>query len=123
MRAGMAVKFEELTKWAWPTALLCVVPYFAEFITFMYAGQSFFNWPIVDMGLWASIMAPLSPALVISSMLILIADKIKDHGYVPKQVLAAAPIESTLAIVLFGIFVSICNSRLFDFCVIFFSIS
>ena len=56
------------------------------------------------MGLLASIMAPLGPSVVISTMLGYIASPKKDYGYVPQQTVTSAPLEAVIAIVLFGIF-------------------
>lgn len=106
MRAGLAIKFDEIMATGPVTAVFCCIPYFCEFFLWMYAGQTFFGWPIIDMGLFASIMAPLGPSVVISTLLQFVAGK-KDHGYVPKQILISTPIEAVIAIVLFGIFANL----------------
>lgn len=104
MRAGLSVKIEELINNWKMTSMLCIIPYFCEFITWLYIGKDMYGWEEVEMGLFASIMAPLGPSLVISACFNLLANKKKDHGYPIKQVLIASPIESVIAIVLFGIF-------------------
>ena len=106
MRAGLAIKFDEIMANGLMTSLLCVIPYFAEFFTFMYYGQIIFGYSTIDMGLFASIMAPLGPSVVISGLLMLVASK-KNHGYVAKQMLISTPLEAVIAIVLFGIFSSL----------------
>jgi Kef-type K+ transport system membrane component KefB len=107
MRAGLSIKFEELQQFAVPTACLALIPYLAEFFIFMYVGVGVFNWEVIDMGLFASIMAPLGPSVVISALLMIVADKSKKHGYVPNQVLISTPIEAVIAIVMFGIFTNL----------------
>jgi Kef-type K+ transport system membrane component KefB len=60
MRAGLAIKFDEITANAVPTFLLCTIPYMAEFFAFMYIGKTYFtDFSTISMGLFASIMAPL----------------------------------------------------------------
>jgi hypothetical protein len=60
MRAGLAIKFDEITANAIPTFLLCTFPYMAEFFAFMYIGKTYFtDFSTISMGLFASIMAPL----------------------------------------------------------------
>ena len=60
MRAGLAIKFEEILANSMATFLLCTLPYIAEFFAFMYIGKTFFTtWSTITMGLFASIMAPL----------------------------------------------------------------
>lgn len=60
MRAGLAIKFEEIQANGLMIFLLCIIPYIAEFFVFMYFGKTFFpEFSTVTMGLFASIMAPL----------------------------------------------------------------
>lgn len=60
MRAGLAIKFDEISANALATFLLCTIPYMVEFFAFMYIGKSYFTtFSTISMGLFASIMAPL----------------------------------------------------------------
>ena len=104
MRAGLSIKFDEIYATAYPTLLLCTIPYFMEFLMWMVFGPCFFSWNMTDLGLWASIMAPLGPSVVISGLLLLLGNQKKDYGYPTKQILITTPIEAVIAIVLFGIF-------------------
>jgi hypothetical protein len=63
MRAGLAIKFDEIAANALATTLLSVLPYIAEFFAFMYIGKTYFkSFSTITMGLFASIMAPLGMA-------------------------------------------------------------
>lgn len=104
MRAGLSIKFDEIKATAVPTFLLCLIPYMAEFFAWMFIGKEIFGWDIIDMGLWASVMAPLGPSVVISGLLQLIGNGKKDYGYPTKQIVISTPIEAVIAIVMFGIF-------------------
>jgi len=104
MRAGLAIKFEEIRKNLSATLSLSTFPYICEVLVWLFVGRIILGWPIVTMGLFASIMAPLGPSVVLSGLLNLIASSEKNHGYVPKQILTTTPIEAVFAIILFGIF-------------------
>jgi NhaP-type Na+/H+ or K+/H+ antiporter len=109
IRAGLAIKFDEIKAKLLSTVLLSIVPFFAEFFCFMYASLgSLDGWSSTDAGLFASVMAPLGPSVVISGMLMLMANpKNKDYGHIPQQIVISAPLEAVIAIVLFGIFASL----------------
>eukprot|EP01034_Spumella_vulgaris_P002590 gene2590-3360_t len=103
MRSGLSIKFDELKATAIVSGVFSWLPYFAEFFLWMYIGVYFFHWRTIDMGLMASIMAPLGPSVVLSGLLQMVGGK-KNYGYVPKQMIITTPIEAVIAIVLFGIF-------------------
>jgi hypothetical protein len=107
MRAGLSINFTEIIQNASATTALSILPYLAEFFIILYYGAQLLGWNVIDAGLLASIMAPLGPSVVISALLSIIANKKKNHGYVPKQVLMATPIEAVIAIIIFGIFSTI----------------
>lgn len=88
------------------TASLAVIPYFAEFAVMMAVGMQLLGWNTVDMGLFASILAALSPSLVIPGMINMVERK-PTLGYTPQTVLNSAPLEVVLAIILFNIFASL----------------
>jgi hypothetical protein len=106
MRSGLSIKFDELKATAIVSGVFSWLPYFAEFFLWMYIGVYFFHWRTIDMGLMASIMAPLGPSVVLSGLLQMVAGK-KNYGYVPKQMIITTPIEAVIAIVLFGIFTNL----------------
>jgi hypothetical protein len=104
MRAGLATKLDEIYQNSVASIALSTIPYFCEFFVFLYAGQKVFGWSSIDMGLFASIMAPLGPSVVISGLLMVLSDRTKNYGFLPKQLLISTPIEAVIAIILFGIF-------------------
>jgi len=107
IRAGLSIKFDEISENKLATGLLCAGPYIFEFIGWISIGRIYYDWPIANLGLFASVMAPLGPSVVISSLMLLIGKTHRDHGYVTKQALISTPIEAVLAIILFSIFSSI----------------
>ena len=66
MRAGLAIKFDEIVTYAVGTTLFSIIPYMAEFFAFMYIGKTYFtDFSTISMGLFASIMAPLGNEITI----------------------------------------------------------
>eukprot|EP01035_Chromulina_nebulosa_P017066 gene17066-22578_t len=104
MRAGITLKPRDIIKGGFLAVALSVLPYIAEFAVIMGVGMNVLQWPATDMGLLASILAALSPSLVIPGMIKFVEHKL---GYTPSAVLTSAPIEVVLAIILFNIFASL----------------
>ena len=104
MRAGLTLKPSKIAQGGFFVILLSFLPYFAEFAVILGIGMYFLQWGVIDMGLLASILAALSPSLVIPGMIRMVHEKL---GYTPRLVLTAAPIEVVLAIILFNIFANL----------------
>lgn len=104
MRAGLTTKPSELISRGYLTTALSIVPYFAEFAVMMGYTKQAFGWVDRDAGLMCSILAALSPSLVIPGMIKLVGENL---GYTPACVLSSAPIEVVLSIILYGIFASL----------------
>ncbi|KAJ1422875.1 hypothetical protein B484DRAFT_420795 [Ochromonadaceae sp. CCMP2298] len=105
MRAGLSLNLEDLASRGVLTLFLAVVPYFAEWGVELAMVMKVFGWSVVDAGLLVSIIAALSPSLVIPGMIKLVEEW--DLGNAPKQVLSSAPIEVVLAIIMYNVFASI----------------
>mmetsp|Transcript_13040 Transcript_13040/g.13497 ORF Transcript_13040/g.13497 Transcript_13040/m.13497 type:complete len:721 (+) Transcript_13040:170-2332(+) len=107
MRAGLTLKVKDITDKGLLAILLAIVPYFAEFAVEYAASSLFLGWSSLECGLLASILAALSPSLVIPGMIKFVEEKL---GHTPKQVLVSAPLEVVLSIILFNIFISLLQS-------------
>ena len=107
MRAGFSLRVRDFYANRLPTLLLASVPFGCEFAVWLFAGHLFFpGWTLPQMGLFASVVSPVGPSVVINQMLNVVGSKKRDYGSVPKQTLIIAPLEAVLAIVLFGFFQS-----------------
>lgn len=97
------------------TVLLSILPYFSEFGVMMGIGKALLvpsaargTWTTTDIGLFVSILAALSPSLVIPAMLKFTDDSSGPGlGFTPQTVLNSAPIEVVLAIILYNVFASL----------------
>lgn len=113
MRAGLAVDVDDVLRNKVSTFVMAYIPYLCEFFVFLYVGRALFGWTVIQMGLWASCMAALGPAVVLPCMLQLMTSAKTNYGYVPKQVLISTPIEAVSAVVLFSIF-ALLNTAVVD---------
>jgi hypothetical protein len=104
MRAGISLKPKTISKEGLIAILLCFLPYVLEFVVELVVGMQVLGWNAKDAGLLASILAALSPALVIAGMINMVEHKL---GYTPRLVLSSAPVEVVLAIILYGIFANL----------------
>jgi hypothetical protein len=59
------LKIEEIFSKGLLTALLAVLPYFFEFLVEVGIGSKLLHWSFIDIALFSSILAALSPSLVI----------------------------------------------------------
>jgi hypothetical protein len=83
------------------------IPYFFEFILIVFSGVLLMNWSFQEMGLFASLLACLSPSLVIPTMLKFHQDGL---GFTPKIMMMAAPLEIVFAIINFNVFSNIVST-------------
>ncbi len=86
MRAGLSIKYKEMHASGLLTSLLCIIPYFCEFILWLFVGAAVFDWDLKSAGLLSSIMAPQGPSIVISTILSLLSNVEKQYGCVPQLV-------------------------------------
>jgi hypothetical protein len=107
MRAALSLRVKDVWRDKAVTSTLSTIPFLCEFSCWMLVGSWFFpGWSFAEMGLFASVAAPLGPSVIINQMLGVVGSKKRDYGCVPKQMLMIAPLEAVLAIVLFGFFQS-----------------
>jgi solute carrier family 9B (sodium/hydrogen exchanger), member 1/2 len=107
MRAGMTLKLKDVVQKGILAVSLAVVPYFAEFAVEYSVSKLLLGWSSLECGLLCSMLAALSPSLVIPGMIKYVEEGV---GYTPRQVLVSAPLEVVFAIILFNIFVSLLQS-------------
>ena len=110
MRAGLSIKVKEVRRTQLASSLLSSVPYTCEFLSWLFIasnsslGSVFSGWSLVEMGVLASVMAPLGPSVVITQALTELSQKGRKIGFVPKMSLITAPLEAVLAIFMYDVF-------------------
>lgn len=69
MRAGITLNPRQLVKNGFLTFSLAIIPFMLEWIVEFFFGMHILGWDPVNMGLFASILAPLGPSVVVSAMI------------------------------------------------------
>lgn len=104
-RAGFGLEISSLKKIGRAGLLMCFVPATFELIAFIIFGPILLGLSIIELAIIASILAAVSPAVVVPRMV-----KLIDKGYgkkngVPQVILAGASVDDVYVIVLFTTFI------------------
>ncbi len=111
IRAGLGINRKTLNKIGGPAIRMSFVPGVFEGVTIMVLAHFIFNFTIIESGILGFILAAVSPAVVVPTML-----ELKDKGYgknkeVPTLVLAGASADDVFAITIFGVFVGLASGQ------------
>lgn len=101
IRAGLNLKIEDLKKVGRPAILMCFVPATFEIVGMALLAPLFFGLSLIDSLLLGTVIAAVSPAVIVPHML-----KVMDEGYgtkkgIPQMILAGASADDVFVIVLF----------------------
>jgi NhaP-type Na+/H+ or K+/H+ antiporter len=101
-RAGLSLNTKELKKIGLPALLMSFVPAILEISAVTLLAPILFDISTIDAALMGSVVAAVSPAVIVPLML-----RIKDEGYgqnknIPQLVLASASLDDIFVIVLFS---------------------
>lgn len=104
IRAGLGINRETLHKVGRPAINMSFIPGVLEGCTVMLAAVYLFHFSWIEGGILGFIIAAVSPAVVVPSML-----ELKEKGFgkkkeVPTLVLAGASVDDVFAITIFGVF-------------------
>jgi len=104
IRAGLNLKTEDLKKVGRPAVLMCFVPATLEILAMAAFAPVFFDMSLIDAFLLGTVIAAVSPAVIVPHML-----KVMESGYgtkkaIPQMILAGASADDVFVIVLFTVF-------------------
>ena len=105
-RAGLGIKEHTLKKIGWPALKMSIIPSIFEASVIILIAPTLFKISWLEAGMLAFIIAAVSPAVVVPSMLELKQKRIGEDKDVPTLILAAASIDDVFAITMFGAFVA-----------------
>ena len=100
-RAGLALNLDELKKVGRPAILMCFVPACLEIIGVIIIAPILLNIAILDAAIMGTVLAAVSPAVIVPRMLKLIK---RDYGInkaIPLLIMAGASVDDVFVIVLF----------------------
>lgn len=102
-RAGLGLDVDTLKRNGRPALLLSFVPATFELLVIILIGPLMFNITHLEAAILGTVLAAVSPAVIVPRML-----KLKEEGYrdIPEMILAGASVDDIFVIVLFTSFVS-----------------
>lgn len=106
-RAGLNLNIEDLKKVGRPAILMCFLPASFEIIGMVLIAPRLFNITLFEAALMGSVVAAVSPAVLVPKMLKLIDERYGTNKSIPQLLMAGASVDDIFVIVLFASFTSL----------------
>lgn len=100
-RAGLSLNLSDLKKAGLPAVLMCFVPATVEIIAIIILAPSLLGVSILDASIIGSVIAAVSPAVVVPRMIKLMEEGYGKDKYIPQIILAGASVDDVFVIVIF----------------------
>ena len=110
-RAGLTLDISDLRKIGRPAILMSFVPACFEILGTMLIAPVMFDMTLLDAALMGSVIAAVSPAVVVPRMINLIEQKKGTEKGVPQLILAGASVDDVFVIVVFTALCGLCSSE------------
>lgn len=107
LRAGFGISKEDLKKVGTPAIRLSCIPGILEGFAIAYASMNIFGFSFVQGGILGFIIAAVSPAVIVPSMLDFMEKGLGEKKGIPTLILAGASIDDIFAITIFSTFLGI----------------
>lgn len=114
LRAGLTLDLNDLKKVGRPAILLSFIPATVEILFIGFMAPLFFDISLIESFMLGSIVAAVSPAVVVPRMIHLIQKKIGTDKQIPQMILAGSSIDDIYAIVIFAIFLQAYQTNTFS---------
>ncbi len=114
IRAGLNLDLDALKKVGRPAILMCFLPATFEIIGFALLGPVILHLSLLDSLILGSVLAAVSPAVVVPNMLKLIEEGYGTKEGIPQLIMAGASVDDVFVIVLFTSFTSLASSGSLD---------
>ncbi|XFA98843.1 cation:proton antiporter [Candidatus Izemoplasma sp. B36] len=114
LRAGLTLDLNDLKKVGRPAILLSFIPATIEILFIGFISPLLFGISSIEGFILGSIVAAVSPAVVVPRMIHFIEKKIGTDKQIPQMILAGSSIDDIYCIVMFTIFVGIQQTNTFD---------
>ena len=109
-RAGLSLDISDLKKVGRPAVLLCFVPACFEILGTIILAPLLFDISILDAAIIGSIIAAVSPAVVVPRMIKLINEGYGKEKSIPQMILAGASVDDVFVIVIFTALTSLAST-------------
>jgi NhaP-type Na+/H+ or K+/H+ antiporter len=103
-RAGLALDLDDLKKVGRPALLMCFVPACFEIAGMVLLAPSLLGISVLEAALMGTVIAAVSPAVIVPKMLFLMENKIGIKKSIPQLIMAGASVDDVFVIVLFTAF-------------------
>ena len=112
-RAGLALNMADLKKVGRPAILMCFVPAVFEIIGIILIAPKFLGISILDAAIMGTVVAAVSPAVIVPRMLKLMEEGYGSKNSIPQLIMAGASIDDIFVIALFTSFISLATGDSF----------
>lgn len=109
LRAGFGISKEDLKKVGAPAIRLSCIPGLLEGFAIAYSSMKIFGFNFIQGGILGFIIAAVSPAVIVPSMLDFMEKGLGERKGIPTLILAGASIDDVFAITIFSTFLGIYN--------------
>lgn len=106
LRAGLNLDVRDLKKVGVPAILMCFVPACFEMIGMVLLAPRFLGVSYLEAALMGSVVAAVSPAVIVPKMLQLMNEGYGTKQSIPQLILAGASVDDVFVIVMFSAFIS-----------------
>lgn len=103
-RAGLNLNIKDLKKVGRPAILMCFVPACFEIIGMLILAPMLLGITILDAAIMGTVIAAVSPAVIVPKMLKLMESKYGTSKSIPQMIMAGASVDDVFVIVLFTAF-------------------
>lgn len=107
LRAGLALDINDLKKVGRPAILMSFVPALFEIGGMMLIAPPLLGVTLIEAALMGSVIAAVSPAVIVPKMLYLMEHKIGTKKGIPQMIMAAGSVDDVFVIVLFTAFTTL----------------
>lgn len=104
LRAGLSLKWQDLKSVGRPALLMCFVPACFELVTVVLLAPQLLGMSILDAAILGSVLAAVSPAVIVPKMLTLMQEGYGTKKSIPQMILAGASVDDIFVLVLFSVF-------------------
>ena len=106
-RAGLSLDIRDLKQVGRPAVLMCFVPATLEILGVVLIAPKIFDVTILEAAIMGSVLAAVSPAVIVPRMIKLIDEGYGKENSIPQMILAGASVDDVFVIVLFTAFISL----------------
>ncbi|MDC7250591.1 MAG: cation:proton antiporter [Sphaerochaetaceae bacterium] len=107
MKAGLSLDIKDLKKVGRPAILLCFLPASFEIMGYLLIAPNLLGITLLEAGIIGSVMAAVSPAVVVPAMTKLIEEKRGTNKAIPQMMLAGSSADDVYCIVIFTALVAL----------------